>query len=85
MKDLNASARGNHVSTLPEQADYDVVVLGAGISGITLAYDFVRSGQSVLLVDEYETPGGNHISVNLDGRSFDIGAIFFRHNHLAPQ
>ncbi|RIJ30508.1 hypothetical protein D1223_07735 [Henriciella mobilis] len=77
VKDLNASARGNHVSALPEQADYDVVVLGAGISGITLAYDFVRSGRSVLLVDEYETPGGNHISVNLDGRSFDIGAIFF--------
>lgn len=64
-------------AVLPAAANYDVVLLGAGISGLTLAYDFAKAGQSVLLADEYGTAGGNHISVDIDRRSFDIGAIFF--------
>lgn len=66
------------VADAPDAAEnFDTVILGAGISGLTLAHDFAKAGQSVLLADTYDTPGGNHISVDIDGRSFDIGAIFF--------
>ncbi|MEM5515591.1 FAD-dependent oxidoreductase [Henriciella sp. AS95] len=56
---------------------YDVTVLGAGISGLTLAHDFAATGHSVLLVDAYQHAGGNHQSFNVGGMSFDVGAIFF--------
>lgn len=61
--------------SVPER--FDTVVLGAGISGLTLSHDLAKAGESVLLVDEYDAPGGNHVSVEISGRSFDIGAIFF--------
>ena len=77
MSDLQSNLRTVSAETAPRASHYDVVILGAGISGMTLAHDFAKSGQSVLLVDEYGTVGGNHISVEINGRSFDIGAIFF--------
>ena len=40
------------------EARYDVVVVGAGPSGIAAALDAVKSGASVLLVDENPVSGG---------------------------
>ncbi|KAB3651271.1 FAD-dependent oxidoreductase, partial [Phocaeicola vulgatus] len=39
---------------------YDVVVLGAGSSGINAAISAARSGMSVLLVDKNGYPGGTN-------------------------
>lgn len=64
------------------EANYDVVVMGAGMTGLTLAYELNRLGFRVCILEEYETPGGNHISDNIDGMSFDIGAIFHWSNGL---
>lgn len=59
----------------------DIVVLGAGISGMVLADGFARSGLSVALIDTYDRPGGNHISRQIDGFTFDIGSfMFFSHS-----
>ena len=41
---------------------YDVVVLGAGSSGINAAISAARSGMSVLLVDKNGYPGGTNTS-----------------------
>ena len=38
--------------------DYDVVIVGAGFSGIYLLYKLRQAGFDVLLVDAAEQPGG---------------------------
>jgi len=51
---------------------YDLVVVGAGRSGIAAALDAARSGQSVLLVDENPVPGahiGNDVPLWFGGRA----------------
>lgn len=47
---------------------YDVVVVGAGVSGMTAALAASDAGAGVLLVDEYSAPGGHMI-----GRMADAG------------
>jgi oxygen-dependent protoporphyrinogen oxidase len=38
--------------------DHDIVVLGAGISGLTAAHALARAGREVLLIDRRQAPGG---------------------------
>ena len=64
------------------ETHYDVVVMGAGMTGLTLAHELNQLSLKVCVLEEYETPGGNHISDNIDGMSFDIGAIFHWSNGL---
>ena len=56
---------------------FDVIILGAGITGMVSALQAAQSGHKVCLIDDYPDAGGNHISTEIDGASFDIGAIFF--------
>lgn len=56
---------------------YDHIVLGCGISGITVAYELSREGAETLVLDSYDGPGGNHMSIDINGYSFDSGSIFF--------
>ncbi|MCH7548110.1 MAG: FAD-dependent oxidoreductase [Candidatus Krumholzibacteriota bacterium] len=42
-------------------SDYDVVVVGAGLSGMQAALEAEATGRSVLLVDEYAAPGGHRL------------------------
>ena len=46
-----ASTEPTHYPPLPAGVDTDVVVLGAGIAGITTAYALAREGRSVVLLD----------------------------------
>jgi protoporphyrinogen oxidase len=59
---------------------FDAIVLGAGISGLVSAYLLADRGKKVLLLDDYAEPGGNHISREIGGMSFDIGCFFFHEN-----
>ncbi|MFM9852859.1 MAG: FAD-dependent oxidoreductase [Sphingomonadaceae bacterium] len=55
----------------PPEARYDLVVVGAGPSGIAAALDGVRAGKSVLLVDENPVSGalmGNDVPLYFGGR-----------------
>ncbi|WP_118137371.1 NAD(P)/FAD-dependent oxidoreductase [Oceanicella sp. SM1341] len=61
----------------PRKNRYDVLVLGAGVTGLALARMLSARGSSVCLVDDYPSPGGNHISWETGGMSFDMGSIFF--------
>jgi protoporphyrinogen oxidase len=59
--------------------DYDALVLGAGISGLVAASVLLRQGcGNVLVVDEYEHLGGNHIDVTCGEFTFDIGSFIFQ-------
>ena len=39
--------------------EYDIVIIGAGISGATLAERYASSGKSVLVVEKRDHIGGN--------------------------
>jgi thioredoxin reductase len=60
----------NGTHSLPEKR-YDVVIVGAGPSGITAAIEAVKAGASVLLVDENPVSGalmGNDVPLYFGGR-----------------
>jgi protoporphyrinogen oxidase len=59
---------------------FDAIVLGAGISGLVSALLLAERGKKVLLLDDYPELGGNHISRDINGMSFDIGCFFFHEN-----
>lgn len=60
------------------------IVLGAGISGMTIAEGLVDRGYAVTILDAYERPGGNHLSWTVGPYTFDIGTIYFpQHSPVA--
>ncbi|MDQ0134332.1 protoporphyrinogen oxidase [Neorhizobium galegae] len=70
-----------HFSTPDRAADieYDAIVLGAGVSGLVSASVLVKQGcQKILVVDEYEHIGGNHMDWSANGYTFDIGSLIFQ-------
>ncbi|MBI3201572.1 MAG: NAD(P)/FAD-dependent oxidoreductase [Myxococcales bacterium] len=52
---------------------WDVIVVGAGISGLTTAALLARRGLGVLLVDQHYVPGGNATIFKRPGYEFDVG------------
>jgi monoamine oxidase len=66
----NGAARG----------DADVVVVGAGIAGLTAARALVRAGRSVRVLEARDRVGGRTASIHLAGARFDVGGQW-----LAPQ
>ncbi|MEM8547945.1 MAG: NAD(P)-binding protein [Pseudomonadota bacterium] len=56
---------------------FDAIVLGCGVSGMTVAHTLTTEGARCVVIDPYADAGGNHISRIIDGLEFDIGAIYF--------
>jgi monoamine oxidase len=52
---------------------YDVIVIGAGYTGLTAARDLTTTGHEVLLVEARDRIGGRTWSSNLDGYPFEMG------------
>ncbi|QGY04190.1 NAD(P)-binding protein [Methylobacterium mesophilicum SR1.6/6] len=58
---------------------HDAVVLGAGISGLVSASILHDQGcQKILVIDQFDKLGGNHIDRELNGYTFDIGSLIFQ-------
>jgi len=62
-----------------------VVILGAGISGLMAAQQLHRVGVAVTVVDKSNRPGGRMATRPFEGAIFDYGAQFFtvRHERFA--
>lgn len=61
------------------ETTFDALVLGAGISGLVAASILLQQGcERVLLVDEYDHVGGNHIDRTIGGYTFDVGSLIFQ-------
>jgi len=56
-----------------ERSNFDVIVVGAGIGGLTAAALLARRGQSVLIVDQHYVAGGNATIFKRPGYEFDVG------------
>ena len=63
--------RGIHRES--KQEAYDVVVIGAGIGGLSTAALLAKAGKSVLLVERHDRPGGYAHGFKRRGFHFDSG------------
>jgi len=56
---------------------YDLVVIGAGMGGLTCGALLAKKGLSVLMVEQHVKPGGYCTSFERKGFTFDLGFDFF--------
>jgi prolycopene isomerase len=54
--------------------EYDVIVVGAGLGGMTAASLLTKRGLSVLMIDQQNKPGGACTSFKREDHVFDVGA-----------
>lgn len=63
----------------PSPESFDAIVLGAGISGLVAASILLEQGcRRILVVDEYDHIGGNHIDRTIGDYTFDVGSLIFQ-------
>ena len=84
---IGSAAAGTAVGVLPSAASAapkqpgtrwaDVVVVGAGLAGLTAARQVVASGRSVLVLEARDRVGGRVLSHSLSGGSYsELGGMF---------
>lgn len=52
-----------------------IAIVGAGVSGLTAAYQLQKRGYRVTVLERSQHPGGRTMTVRKNGYAFDIGAI----------
>jgi all-trans-retinol 13,14-reductase len=55
---------------------YDVIVIGAGIGGLTCGAFLAKEGKSVLVIEQHSRPGGCCASFQRKGFTFDAGCEY---------
>lgn len=65
-------------------ADYDVIVVGGGISGLLSAMTLSKHGKKVLLLEKQSKVGGNCNSYMVDGFQVDTGVHSITHLQTGP-
>ena len=55
----------------PAEAQKPTILLGAGVSGLAAAYDLIRGGQRVTVLEPAPGPGGLAGSLQIEGQSVD--------------
>ena len=70
-----------------DRGDFDVIVVGAGVGGLSAAGLLAKSGLSVLVLDRNYMPGGSLGAFRRDGVTYDLGAAMlfgFGENGFSP-
>ena len=62
------------MNTLKQNNFYDVIVIGAGVSGLACAQKLQQAGQNVLVLEAKERIGGRIHSVQYQQNILDLGA-----------
>lgn len=61
-----------------------VAIIGAGLSGITLAYELEKTGIRSLILEASDRLGGRiHTEKGVNGTPLELGATWFATNHMA--
>ena len=63
---------------MKEQRKYDVIVVGAGLAGLSCAYELAARERRVLVLEEKAWPGGRTASFTLEGMPMESGL----HRHI---
>lgn len=63
-----------------DHSNFDLIILGAGVTGMTIAHEMSKRGQRVLVLESSSNAGGNQISRSIGKYTFDIGAFVFGKN-----
>ena len=64
------------------QSQWDVIIIGSGMGGLSAAAALSRTGHKVLLLEQYQTLGGLTHSFSRNGFSWDVGLHYL--SGLAP-
>jgi phytoene desaturase len=67
--------------TSAQANEYDVVVIGAGIGGLTAAALLAKEGQKVIVVEQADAPGGYLHAFRRDGYTWDPAVHVFPQGH----
>src|SRR5215475_4577652 len=70
---------------MTELIDHDIIVIGAGVAGLTAAVRLAKAGRSVLILEGRERIGGRILTQRTSAGGFpiELGAEFI--HGLAPQ
>jgi phytoene dehydrogenase-like protein len=68
---------------MQEAKDYDVIVIGAGVGGITVGTLLAKEGQKVLLLEQLDRAGGRALSI--EGREISDNGLEWYKTILASQ
>ena len=55
---------------------FDFIVVGAGIAGLTAAYELRKQGKSVLVLENNSYPGGRMSAITIENIPLSLGAQF---------
>jgi len=58
---------------------YDYLVIGAGVTGLTLCNKLREKGKKVIVLEAKDMPGGLCTTKNIDGHQLDVGGGHFFH------
>eukprot|EP00884_Botryococcus_braunii_P012292 jgi/Botrbrau1/21063/Bobra.0144s0062.1 len=58
----------------PTDIEYDAVIIGAGMGGLTTASQMASKGAKVVVLEKYLIPGGSAGHYNREGYTFDVGS-----------
>jgi hypothetical protein len=77
---MGAQGKVDNVSDPPtDVGQFNAIVFGAGISGLVATSILQKEGcQKILVIDEYDHVGGNHIDVRIGDYTFDVGSFIFQ-------
>ena len=61
--------------------NYDVIIIGGGISGLFLAYKLLDTNLKVIILESSKGVGGRIKTIHKEGMSFEAGAARFHRSH----
>jgi len=65
-----------------EKQSREVIILGAGLAGLTLAYQLKKQGINALILESRNRIGGRIHTIEQDGATLELGATWFADKHV---
>ncbi|OQY03119.1 MAG: hypothetical protein B6I20_05705 [Bacteroidetes bacterium 4572_117] len=57
---------------------YDIIIIGAGLGGLTAGAKLSKEGKKVLLIEQHYVPGGCATTFKRKGFTFEVGLHGFK-------